>query len=109
MVLAPIQFAKSGLKTGGSEETIAESYSLFHHASLLLSLNQTNEEKERGIMRISASGRNEEYFGEVVTLQNFLFGRAIIDSRWKKDIPNYSTVICDNNYDEEDIADLEDL
>jgi KaiC/GvpD/RAD55 family RecA-like ATPase len=109
VVFAPIQFSKQGLKIGGSEQTIAESYELFHHASLLLSLNQTDAEKDRGIMRISGSGRNDEYSGEIVSLQNFTIGRPIIDSRWKKDIPNYNEVICEAGYSEEDLQDLEDI
>lgn len=108
-VMTPVQFSKQGLKSDGGEDTIAEAYSLFHHASILISLNQTKEEKERGIMRISCSGRNNDYSGEVVLLQNLSMGRFILDSRWKKDIGNYNDIICQSGFSEEDIDELEDI
>ena len=108
-VFSPLQYSKGALKTGGGEETIAEAYSLFHHASLLISLNQTEEEKARGLMRISCSGRNNDYNGEVVILQNLTMGRFILDSRWKRDIPNYNDVVLDGNFDEDDEDELEDI
>lgn len=108
-VFSPLQFSKQAIKTGGDETTIGESYGLFHHATILINLNQTKEEKERGIMRISASGRSEEYMGEVVSLQNFTIGRPILDNAWKKDVPNYNDVICSGDFNEKEIQDLEDI
>ena len=108
-VFSPIQYSKQALKIGGGEDTIAEAYSLFHHASLLISLNQTDEEKARGIMRIGCSGRNNDYSGEIVLLQNLTMGRFILDSRWKRDIPNYNDILCNEVFTEEDEDDLQDL
>jgi len=106
-VLTPVQFNKSALKTGGGEDTIAESYALFHNASILISLNRTKEESARGLLRISASGRNNDYSGEVLLLQNLTMGRFILDSRWLSEVPNYNDIVA--NWDENDNKEVAEI
>lgn len=109
LVFSPVQYNKESLKKDIRDESnISESYSLFSHASLLVSLNQTKEERETGLLRITCSGRHDKYFGTILALQCLDKGRAILDNRWIKEVPNYSDVVCDMSFGEEDEKELED-
>jgi len=109
-VVTPLQFNKEASKTNqGGAFNLNEASSLFHHASLLININNSFEERDRGIARITCEGRHNNYSGEVVILQNMDMGRYVLDSRWKRDIPNYNEVICESSYSEEDLEDLEDV
>ena len=109
-VVTPLQYnARAATNHQGGQFTLNEASSLFHHASLLINLNSSDSEKERGIMRVSASGRHNNYDGECVILQNLDMGKYVIDSRWKRDIPNMKDVLCENEYNEEDEKELEEI
>ena len=109
-VIAPVQFSKGALKTSsGGQDTIAESYEIFHHSSILISLNSKGEEKEKGLMRITCSGRRHSYLGEIIALQSLSMGRPIMDTRFKRDIPNYNDVVLTDNFTDDDELDLEDI
>lgn len=109
-VITPIQHNKEAAKThSGDEYNLNESFSIFHHSSLLINLNRSKEEREKGLMRVSCSGRHNNYTGEVVVPQCLDIGRFVLDSRWKKDIPNYNDVLCMDVFDEDDLIDLEDV
>ena len=103
LVFSPVQYSKESINKDIRDEShISEAYSLFSHASLLVSLNQTKEERERGLLRITCSGRHDKYFGTVLALQCLDKGRSIIDSRWATEVPNYSDIICDMSFSDED-------
>lgn len=80
------------IRKDGDGANVAEDKRKLHHVSGLFILNQTIEEKQQGIMRITATAeRFGEYteMDEVVVLYSYGTGRTYIDSRWKKDIPEY--------------------
>lgn len=110
LVISPIQYNRASLqKDTNDESSISEAYSLFTHCSLLISLNQSKLEKEKGIMRITATGRHSFHSGAVVVLQCLDVGKAIIDSRWLKDVPNYNDVTCNQEFGDEDEMDLNEV
>jgi hypothetical protein len=60
-------------------------------------------------MRATASGRHGNYNGTCLMLQSLDLGKAVLESRWLKDVPNYNDIICNTEFTEEDEADLEDV
>jgi hypothetical protein len=53
----------------------------------MIALNQTKEEKQQQVMRLSVlANRNEEFHteDELTVLYNYAIGKAYLDSRWKK-------------------------
>jgi replicative DNA helicase len=109
LVFSPVQYNRDSIKNDTNDESsISEAYSLFSHASLLISLNQNKEERERGLMRITCSGRHSRYSGVVLVLQCLDKGRAIMDSRWIRDVANYNDVVLNSDFNEEDEEDLLD-
>jgi len=110
LVFSPVQYNREALKHDTNDESsISEAYSLFSHASLLISLNQTKEEREKGLLRITCSGRHSKYSGSVLVLQCLDKGRAIMDSRWLNTVSNYNDVLHNTEFDEDDLTELEDL
>jgi hypothetical protein len=68
---------------------VGEDKRKLNHVSGMYILNQTEEEKKAGIMRIKATAtRFGEYtsLDEVVVLYNYKTGRTYIDSRWLADV-----------------------
>jgi hypothetical protein len=110
LVFSPLQYNRLALKQDTNDESsISEAYSLYSHASLLISLNQTKEEREKGLLRITCSGRNDKYSGVCLVLQCLDKGRAVLDSKWLKSVPNYDEIICNTEFGEEDEIELEDI
>jgi len=110
LVFSPVQYNRASLKQDTNDESsISESYSIYTHCSLLISLNQTKSERERGLLRISCSGRHSNYSGMVLALQCLDLGRAVMDSKWLKNVPNYKDIILDGTFGEDDEQDLEDI
>lgn len=72
-----------------TQEDISEDIRKLAHVTKMISLNQTKEEKKDNIMRV---GVLAERFGEfhvddeVAVLHHFGIGRAVLDSKWKKDV-----------------------
>ena len=80
------------IRKDGDGANVSEDKRKLHHVSGLFILNQTQEEKQQGIMRITATAeRFGEYteMDEVVVLYSYGTGRTYIDSRWKADVPEY--------------------
>ena len=64
---------------------VAEDTRKLNHVDLLFALNQTAEEKKRGIMRVSTSvHRHEDFnpYAQVTVLQNLFTGQTLLDSEW---------------------------
>ena len=81
------------LTKDGDAVHVGEDRRILHHVSGMFILNQTEEEKRSGIMRIKATAtRFSEYssLDEVVVLYSYGEGRTYIDSRWKADVPLYN-------------------
>jgi len=80
------------IRKDGDGANVGEDKRKLNHVAGMFILNQTPEEKQQGIMRIKATAtRFGEYteMDEVVVLYSYGTGRTYIDSRWKKDIPEY--------------------
>lgn len=93
VVISPYQFNREALKHGGDESNLSESYGVFAHASAALFLNANEEELANNLLRVSASGRDWNYGGEVIVTRQLDLGRGLIDSRWRNQITNYEDVI----------------
>ena len=106
VVISPYQFNREALKNGGDESNFSESYGVFAHASAALFLNATEEELANNLLRVSASGRDWNYGGEVIVTRQLDLGRGLIDSRWKNQIANYEDVVKSKNLTEHDKAEL---
>ena len=81
------------LKKDGEAVNVGEDRRILNHVSGMYILNQTEEEKKSGIMRVKATAtRFGEYtsLDEVVVLYSYGEGRTYIDSRWKADVPLYN-------------------
>lgn len=94
LVITASQLDRSTLSGKGGTGNIAEDIRKFSHVSHWITLLQTAEEKEAGVMRTTVEGRHD-YFSskELVLLQNLSIGRPVLDSIWKKDIKNYDSFI----------------
>lgn len=71
------------------EADITEDIRKLNHVSCMFALNQTEEEKENGIMRIKTLVNRHSEFNtqhEVVVLQQLAIGRPILDSRMKYEV-----------------------
>lgn len=103
LVITPVQYNRSALnKDTNGEEAIQEAYSLFSHASLLISINRTEEEREKGVTRITCTGRHADYSGTVVCLHCLDKGDPLLDSRWLSQIPNFSDIVSGVGFPDED-------
>jgi hypothetical protein len=95
-VITASHLSGEALKKDGEAYNIGEDKRKLHHVSGMYILNQTEEEKRNGIMRIKATAtRFSSYteLDEVVVLYNFSAGRTYIDSRWRKEIPEYTSEV----------------
>jgi replicative DNA helicase len=71
----------------------------FSHVSHWITLNQTPQEKKAHIMRVKVEGRHGDFnpLDEVICLQNLSIGKAILDSRFKRNVTNYAEWIDQMN------------
>jgi replicative DNA helicase len=92
-VITATHMNSDALKKDGENYNVGEDRRILHHVSGLYILNQTEEEKKNGIMRIKATATRFSKYTEldqVLCLYDFNTGRTLIDSRWLKDIPEYT-------------------
>lgn len=78
---------KSISKKSLEQEDTAEDIRKLAHVDLLFGLNQTPEEKDQGVSRISVIGHRHEEFsfaGEVMVLQSLALGQPFLDDEWIK-------------------------
>jgi len=78
---------KSISKTSLEQEDTAEDIRKLAHVDLLFGLNQTPEEKDHGIMRVSVIAHRHEEFsfkGEVMVLQSLALGQPFLDAEWSR-------------------------
>jgi len=92
-VITASHMSGDALKKDAENYNIGEDKRILNHVTGLYILNQTEDEKDAKIMRIkSTATRFSRYSGndEVVCLYDFDTGRTLIDSKWKKDVPEYN-------------------
>jgi hypothetical protein len=71
------------------------------HVTAMYALNQTEEEKKKGVMRISAVvEREDDSPNEVSVIYSFKIGRAFLDSFIKKDFPRKENDDAHDNNEE---------
>lgn len=101
LVVTASQTEKSTFKKDVDKGSAAEDVRKIAHITCGLALNQTEKEKEKGIMRIAqvAVREDRQSFQQAIVLQCLDIGRPCIDSRLEKDV--ISSPIID---DEEEIA-----
>jgi replicative DNA helicase len=88
LILTATQSNKSGLDKDVTTKDVAEDYRKATHVTSLICLNQTEEEAQNHIMRVSADIQREEAkkFDEVVVLEQKDIGKVYLDSRFKKEV-----------------------
>jgi hypothetical protein len=103
LVVTASQTEKGTFKKDVDEASAAEDIRKIAHITSGLALNQTREEKKRGILRISQVVAREEpgAFDQAVVLQCLDIGRPCIDSRLKNDV-ELNKVDNDEGGDEEE-------
>lgn len=84
-----------------TEANVSEDIRKMAHVTSMVGLNQTKEEKEKGIMRLGQLALREgtAVFDQAVVLYNFEIGRAALDSRFAKEVDFEKPV---KNKDEEE-------
>jgi hypothetical protein len=88
IVVTASQSTRAGFSKDVDEEGVAEDIRKMAHVTHMMALNQNREEKKENVMRASMlASRNEEFQidDEVVMLYKYDIGKAVIDSRWKKE------------------------
>ncbi len=78
---------KSISKKSLEQEDTAEDIRKLAHVDMIFALNQTPDEKEFGVSRISVIAHRHEEFsftGEVMVLQSFALGQPWLDDEWIK-------------------------
>ncbi len=91
-VITATHLNAEALRKDGDAFNVSEDRRKLNHVSGMYILNQTEQEKKDGIMRVKATGtRFGEYtaLDEVVVLYSFGAGRTYINSEWMKNIPEY--------------------
>lgn len=85
------QVGKIGHTQDVDASNAAEDIRKYSHVSHWINLNQSKIEKALKIMRISVSGRHDDFnpLDQVVVLECRDIGRPVIDSRYLRDIPGY--------------------
>lgn len=87
LVITASQSDRSTFSKDVSEENTSEDIRKLAHVTHMIALNQTKEEKQQQVMRLSVlANRNEEFHteDELTVLYNYAIGKAYLDSRWKK-------------------------
>lgn len=86
LVATVLQSNRPSIKKKSLEqEDTGEDIRKLAHVDLMCGLNQTPEEKKKGIMRVSVVAHRHEDFAfdkEVIVLQSYVLGQPLIDSEW---------------------------
>ncbi|MFA7099358.1 MAG: hypothetical protein WC143_04665 [Eubacteriales bacterium] len=86
LVATVLQSNRSSIpKKSIEQEDVSEDIRKLAHVDLLLGLNQTKDEKDKGIMRIGVVAHRHEEFkfgGEVMALQSLNIGQPCLFSGW---------------------------
>lgn len=88
LVVTASQSSKIGLSHDIDAKDIAEDGRKLGHVTHLICLNQTKEEYDKGIMRVSVPIRRsgKTINSEVIVLQCLEIGRPYLDSKFKKEV-----------------------
>lgn len=87
LVVTGSQTNKSTFSKDTEQDDIAEDSRKLAHVSSMMALNQSIEDKRKGVMRIRMLAERFSQFQvdtEVVVLQQLALGKPFLDSRWKK-------------------------
>lgn len=79
---------KSTFNKDVGQSDLSEDYRKMNHVSVMMALNQTFEEKKKGIMRIKSLANRHENFTdeEIVVLCNLDIGKPYLDSRLSSEV-----------------------
>lgn len=89
LVITASQSDRSTFKKNIEENNLSEDIRKLAHVTHMMALNQTREDKQMNLMRLSMlASRNEEFQvdDEVFCLYNYGIGKACIDTRWKNEV-----------------------
>lgn len=88
-VVTATQTNRSTFNKDIEEDDIAEDIRKLAHATTVIALNQSKEDKRNNIMRVKVLvARDDEFYtdDEVIVLECRKIGKCYIDSRWAKDV-----------------------
>ena len=89
LYISATQGSRATFSRDQQQEDITEDIRKLAHVTMMIALNQTKEEKKNQVMRVGVLAERDDEFhveDEVVILQQFAMSKAIIDSRWSKDV-----------------------
>lgn len=89
VVVSATQTDRSTFKKNIEEDTIAEDIRKLAHATHVMALNQSREDKKNSIMRVSMLvARDDEFHvdDEVIVLECRSIGKVCLDSKWAKNV-----------------------
>jgi hypothetical protein len=88
LVVSVTQSDKSTFTNDVAEDNVAEDIRKLAHVTCMLGLSQTKKEAEKGIMRIGqiVARETRKAFNQAVVLYSYDIGRAVIDSRFERDV-----------------------
>ncbi|MCK9281510.1 MAG: hypothetical protein M0P71_12870 [Melioribacteraceae bacterium] len=89
VVISATQTDRSTFKKNIEEDTIAEDIRKLAHATHVMALNQSREDKKNSIMRVSMLvARDDEFHvdDEVIVLECRSIGKVCLDSKWAKNV-----------------------
>lgn len=87
-IITATQTDRGTLEKDARAGNVAEHIGKVAHVTKLIMLNQSEDERDAGIMRVSCPIRREgkTKFSSVVVLESRELGRAYLDSRWMDDV-----------------------
>jgi len=88
LLISPVQSNRAGYGRDVSKANMAENIGNVNHASVIIGLNHTPEEKEKGITRIKILKNRDgkEASEPIVCLGCLEIGRPIIQSKWMHEV-----------------------
>jgi replicative DNA helicase len=101
LVILASQNNRATFQRDANVDDISGDIRKFSHVSHWITLNQTPQEKKAHIMRVKVDGRHGDFnpLDEVICLQNLSIGKAVLDSRFKKNVLNYDEWVDEMNAD----------
>jgi len=88
LLVSPSQSNRAGYNKNLSKVNMAENIGNVAHATMIVGIQHTKEEKEKGITRMSMlkCRDNVESAGQVICLGSMAIGEPFLKSKWLKDV-----------------------
>ena len=98
VVFTASQSGRSSIGKNVDAQDIAEDIRKLAHVTSMVSLNQTDEEKENGILRLKQLAIREDNpeFRQAVCTQCLSVGRIVLDSHFDNEVLNYDNIQNNN-------------